>query len=298
MTLVEAQKIFEPEFIGRLTKLLINGNFGDMVMNPDTVPILEYFRKHLSPDATIRISTNGGARNAEFWTRLAELNVDVDFCIDGLEDTHSIYRQNTVYSTVLNNAKTFIQAGGRAFWRWIPFDHNQHQKPIAQALAKELGFYMFEIRDHGRNTGPIYNKKGELTGILGEPDITEFKVVWDKQFSDLGPADPSSFKGTPNGPISCLAKKNRNVYINSIGEVYPCCWIGFNPLTYGTGTYNWANLVNTQLRPLVGKNSALEYPLSECIEWFNSIEDTWQHDTFANGRLLACDAACGAKNKG
>ena len=41
MTLVEAQRIFSPTFLRQLRKLLINGNFGDIVMNPDALEIVE-----------------------------------------------------------------------------------------------------------------------------------------------------------------------------------------------------------------------------------------------------------------
>ena len=42
MTLAEAQKRFSIEFVKQLRHLVINGNFGDAVMNPDPVPIVNY----------------------------------------------------------------------------------------------------------------------------------------------------------------------------------------------------------------------------------------------------------------
>ena len=43
MTLDEVKRIFSPEFLNQINKFWINGNFGDMVMNKDTIPIIKYF---------------------------------------------------------------------------------------------------------------------------------------------------------------------------------------------------------------------------------------------------------------
>ena len=51
---------------------------------------------------------------------------EIEFALDGLEDTHSMYRQNTNWRTVIRNAETFISAGGYAIWKFIKFKHNQH----------------------------------------------------------------------------------------------------------------------------------------------------------------------------
>ena len=80
--------MFPREFIQRLSEILINGNYGDIVMNPESLDIIEYFRG-LNSKLHIPISTNGAARDKQFWQRLAELDTKIYFCLDGLEDTHS-----------------------------------------------------------------------------------------------------------------------------------------------------------------------------------------------------------------
>ena len=64
MSLSESQHIFQPKFLKQLTAIVISGNFGDAVMNPDTVEIIEYFSKCSS--ATIFMSNNAGARDKEY----------------------------------------------------------------------------------------------------------------------------------------------------------------------------------------------------------------------------------------
>ena len=154
MTLDEAKKIFAPDFIGQLDEIFINGNFGDAVMNPETVDIVQYFRSH-NENLIISISTNAGARDRKFWEYLAQLKIEIVFCIDGLADTHSLYRQNTLYTTVIKNAQTFIKAGGQAVWKMIDFDFNEHQRDEAKQLSKLLGFNSFQLIKSQRKNTPV-----------------------------------------------------------------------------------------------------------------------------------------------
>lgn len=292
MTLAEAQKIFTPAFLNHLDKITINGNFGDIVMNLDAIPILEYFKQHLGNQALITINTNGGARDRVFWTQLAKLAV-VYFCLDGLEDTHSIYRRNTVYSTVIRNAQTFIAAGGHAIWKMIDFDHNRHQQTQAEQLSIDMGFERFELIDHKRNVGPVFDSDKKLVFVMGTTDLTNFDTIYERYARPDAIADVAGCPEPIKTPISCEAIETKTVYINSIGEVYPCCYLGFNPRTYGHGSANYLNVVNTQLRPLISRNNALEYTMAECLEWFDQVEQTWDKPTYAEGRLVACNNMCG-----
>ena len=293
MTLAEAQQIFSPVFLGQLRKITINGNFGDIVMNPAALDIVKYFKQHMTRHSEIAISTNGGAKDRVFWRQLGELGVIVYFCIDGLEDTHSIYRRNTVYSTVIRNAEAFIGSGGHAVWKMIDFDHNRHQHGQAQAIATQMGFKEFELIDHGRSQGPIYDKDKNIVFVMGKPDITDFDVIFDQLANPNAVTDIDNHPIEIKSPINCEAVEKKSIYITSVGEVYPCCYLGFAPKTYGHGSHNYMNSVNTQLRPLISNNNALEYPLEECISWFNDIEKTWDIATYKEGRLIACNNMCG-----
>jgi MoaA/NifB/PqqE/SkfB family radical SAM enzyme len=294
MTLDEAQKIFSPAFLRQLHQITINGNFGDIVMNPAALDIVKYFTQYMNPQCSnVSISTNGGAKDRAFWRQLGELGVTVFFCIDGLEDTHSIYRRNTVYTTVIRNAEAFIAAGGHAVWKMIDFEHNRHQQDQARAIAMEMGFKQFELIDHGRNTGPVYDKDKNLVYVLGGIDGVEFNIAFDRY------ANPNAVTKIDNhpieikGPINCEAVERKSIYITSVGEVYPCCYLGFAPKTFGHGSHNYLNAVNTQLRPLISNNNAVHRPLEECIAWFNNVEKTWDIATYGEGRLIACNNMCG-----
>jgi MoaA/NifB/PqqE/SkfB family radical SAM enzyme len=290
-TLKNAHTIFKPAFLKQLTRIWINGNYGDIVMNPEAVDIVRYFREH-NQSLVIDISTNGSARNSQFWKTLASLNANVFFCLDGLEDTHHLYRQNTVWSTIIKNAQTFIEAGGKATWKFIKFDHNIHQLEACRQLSKDLKFSNFQTVDHGRNIGPVFNKDGKHTHTIGSySGPTEFKILFHKKKTDEVLLEDIIDVRTPSESVKCFSVTYQSIYIAANGDVSPCCWTGFYPKTFGRGEYHQA--LNAQLSPLVSNNNALEHSLETTIEWFENVKQQWNNKTFEQGRLVVCDDNCG-----
>lgn len=289
LTLTEVKKIFPTDFLNQLHEILINGNFGDLVMNPESLDIIEFFHRQ-NPSIKINISTNGGARNQNFWKELVQYNTHIFFCIEGLEDTHSLYRKNTVFSTVLHNAKTYIDAGGQATWKMLIFDHNRHQIDQCRQLSKELGFKQFLPQETGRNSGPVYDHNGNYIYSIGK---VEFKqpakinpLINQKQQEHTLTNIRSEIKR-----IDCGVIKDRSIYISSTGEVYPCCYLGFQPDTFGHG--NYMQISNKQLAKLIKENNALEYGIEHSIKWFNGVSESWDKPTFEQGRLVHCNDSCG-----
>ena len=292
LSLEQAKKIFQPEFLHQLTSIRINGNFGDIVMNPEGADVVDYLRQN-NPSMEITISTNGGARDSEFWTKLARSGAEVSFALDGLADTHSLYRQNTIWSVVIKNAKTFMNAGGRAVWKLIKFKHNHHQIEECRAMAKALGFDRFDLIDHGRDSAPVFDHNGQLRHVMGDyQGETRFEVLFHNKTHDTVMLEDITIDRQPKKKLSCETKRLRSIYIAATGDVSPCCYTGFYPHTYGHGQYHQA--ANGQLAPIIKKNNALEYPLSQCIEWFSEIERRWKESDYANGRLIICDDNCGS----
>jgi MoaA/NifB/PqqE/SkfB family radical SAM enzyme len=285
LTLAEVKQILRPEFISQLDSVLFEGNYGDSLMNPELLDIVDYINK------PIEICTNASMQPKTFWEKLAKTKTTVYFALDGLEDTHAIYRQGTDYNKVINNAQTFINAGGAAVWNMIRFDHNKHQINDCEKLSKKLGFKDFTVIDHGRNSGPVFDDDGNLTRVLGNfTGSTELQHYID--VIDNGDMFIEDIWEKPKNNISCHTIDNKSIYISSEGEVYPCCYMGFNPRKYGKG--RWHQPVNAQIADLLGPNNALERPLQECIEWFNKIPACWNKSTFEDGRLIVCDSACGS----
>jgi MoaA/NifB/PqqE/SkfB family radical SAM enzyme len=279
---------FSPDFISQLTSgILINGNFGDFLLNPEADDIITYFREH-NPTMPIVVSTNGSAKNADFWKKLGHLNSEIEFCLDGLEDTHKLYRQDTDWYKIIANAKVFMEAGGKAIWKMIKFDHNEHQIDQCKALAAESGFSKFILSDYGRNNGPVFNRDGIKSHIIGNGE-PNFKNAFDA----IGWMEKTNSMRYPNFDSTiyplCISKTRSSIYISSEGKVYPCCWLGMNPQTYNKG---FLGMVNKHTVPYMKNSDLHDHTLEQCLEWFLDVEKSWDIPSYRNGRIPQCDINC------
>jgi sulfatase maturation enzyme AslB (radical SAM superfamily) len=260
-----------------------NGNLGDFAVSRDGVEIANYFA---SAGVKVNINTNGSSRSPGWWAKLAHPNIQIGFALDGLADTHALYRQDTDWHKIIENATAFIQAGGRAIWRFVPFDHNRHQEQECRRLARELGFVNFENIYDGRDAGPVYTRSGEFShwlGPAGNPppikDMLQSHVTWfDSKTIKLQ-------KDTTELNLRCRHKVDREIYLAADGTVYPCCYLGFYPTQM-----NHAG--NSQIKEMVQDNNALEHDLEHCLEWFNQVEQSWAKESIAAGRLYSCVNSC------
>lgn len=291
ITIKDFKKIFSKSFVSQLEYVKFNGNFGDFNMNPDSEKIVNYLRTY-SPNAILEIHTNGSSRNKNFWASLAQSDPIIHFDIDGLEDTHNLYRIGTSFEKILSNAKAFIRAGGRAVWKMLVFDHNKHQITECEQRAKEFGFLDFQTANDGRDNAYAFNDKGEYTHTIGkpphsQPDHALTLMKWKKEHY----RDNNEYLKQPKKIIDCFAKKNNRIYMSSNGDVYPCCWLGFSPNTYDEELHTG----NSQLKLLMKnvQNNAVLHGLATAIEWFNLIEESWKQATFQSGKLYRCDMYCG-----
>lgn len=264
--LEDVKKIFTVDFIKQLDRLYMCGNYGDPIAARDTLEIFDYFRQH-NPKMNLSMHTNGSAKKPDWWKNLAKVlgkNSHVVFSLDGLEDTNHLYRQNTIWSKIMENAQAFIDAGGRARWDYIVFAHNEHQVEEAKALSEKMGFEKFQFKKSARffsnasgatkDLHQATNRKGTATTLLKPPTDEKYKnaaleelskidkkvedtisfvpskaeeafIVQSKQKFYTDPAKKKPMeKYWDEVPIRCKVAEEKSLYVSAEGIVQPCCW--------------------------------------------------------------------------
>jgi MoaA/NifB/PqqE/SkfB family radical SAM enzyme len=299
ISLESIKKFLPVNFIKQLQSIPLCGNFGDPLLNKELKEIVEYITQS-NPSIRIDMHTNGSARSKIWWEKLAKVmpkNHCVQFGIDGLKDTHSIYRIGTDFDKIIENAQAFISAGGRARWNFITFKHNEHQLETARQMAADLGFESFQEKQTSRFIGnpwfDVYDNKG--TTIYRLENVTEQKLV----FIDKNTVNNYQTL-VNNATIDCEVEKTKQIYIDAQGYLWPCCFVGGTKDHYSTPD----QLVhNFRMDSLASLNRALEQ--FGGIEQFNlhtrTIEEIvnsneWQtiwDDTFKNDKLHVCARTCG-----
>jgi len=306
LSLEDCKRIFEPEFIAQLNTMYMCGNLGDPIVARDTLEIFRYFREH-NNRMWLSMNTNAGAKSTRWWAELADVfgrMGAVIFSVDGLEDTNHIYRQGVVWDNVERNMRAFIDAGGRARWDFLIFEHNQHQVEQAEALANEWGCERFIKKKTGRfvtaqskkkESHQAVDRKGNETTELKKPD-DKFQNAAIKQYDKVTEKHGSMDAYYDRAEIHCKVKDEGNLFITAEGLAMPCCW------TAGR-MYKWwhKDPKQEQVWDFVdeagGKDaiSAKKYGLRAVFETgiFDNIQDSWNKASVAEGKLKVCSMKCG-----
>jgi hypothetical protein len=191
------------------------GNFGDPMASAYINEIIDI---SLSHSEKIQIHTNGSLRTKKWWAelgnRLSGINHDVWFGIDGIGETHEIYRQGTIFDKIMENAQAFIGAGGHATWQFIPYAHNEHQIKDCLKLSQKMKFKNFKMAKLYRNQKLARNWK---TGV---------------EFSLLPPSEriqpiirmPKEFTVVEKN--NCMHLTQPSIYITASGKISWCCYFG------------------------------------------------------------------------
>jgi MoaA/NifB/PqqE/SkfB family radical SAM enzyme len=275
------------------------GNFGDPIINDELIGMIEY-AVSVNPTLNIRIHTNGSARKTEWWERLAKAlpkKHNVVFAIDGLANTHHLYRTGTHYDTIIRNATAFINAGGHAEWCFIKFKHNEYQVDEAQHIASELGFSQFTEKNSSRFIGepkfPVYNKDGDTLYQLEPPSTSELPYITNEIIVNYKEV-------LKNSKIECYVQQTKEIYIDAYKNVFPCCFLASTPYNYTEDTdftFPVRQEIKKQYATLVESLGGLEQLSATAVGIKNILEsDSWQTvwDYFWNDyKLITCARTCG-----
>jgi MoaA/NifB/PqqE/SkfB family radical SAM enzyme len=253
-TVEQVQQRLPREDLINIEEYLLNGTVGDFITNRDALEIVQYLSS-ASPNARFIINTNGSARNEKWWQELAQIpNLRVNFALDGLADTHHLYRRQTSWERILENAKSFIHAGGVADWTMTIFAHNEHQIDACRELAHASGFTKFYARHSDRTVVPARDRQGNTTHWLlpatnsPMPSLrkTSELVMINKEANyRAGKINSRNEHNSISLPSldNCDSLKRRSIYIGGNWSVAPCCFLGILSFTQ-SGDHRYQNFLD------------------------------------------------------
>jgi sulfatase maturation enzyme AslB (radical SAM superfamily) len=304
LTVDDYKKILTPSFAKQIEHVFWCGNYGDSIASNNFLECLEFVKSTGIP--SISIVTNGSARNPDWWVKVANIlngeHDSIDFSLDGLEDTNHLYRVNSNWKKIKENVTAYIEAGGKAHWDYLIFDHNIHQVGKAKTYAKEMGFKSINFKNTSRfvrtddfnkaSNDALEVKSKKSTRVITSKqneNKTKYEKIIDKYgtFSDY--VDATS--------ISCKYKKRKQIYIDFEAKLWPCCWVGAPTYSDGKKNQQRLQLVALQERYHKDFNSLREHTLEEILEheFYNrDLVDSWNNKmNSSNPKLFTCGRTCG-----
>ena len=240
ITLENFKKWFPVEITSKIYNWIVCGTHGDPVACKDLYEILQYICENSS--GNIQVNTNAGLKSPAYFKKIGELfNRDrsvkrvVTFSIDGLQDTNHIYRRNVKWHKAWENMLSYKSTGAEAHWDFLQFDHNKHQIEEAKALAKkyDINFILKNPFGVDGEAMPVYDKNYNLEYLIKNahnpventyipPDLG-WEAGLPKQTTEEGHIECMSFR---NGDYPYHEMPITEIYVNALGRVHPCCFVG------------------------------------------------------------------------
>jgi MoaA/NifB/PqqE/SkfB family radical SAM enzyme len=310
LTLDDCIDIFPADFVGQLKNMYMCGNLGDPISAKDTLEVFDWFRA-CNDTMWLSMNTNAGARTVAWWQDLAKTigkHGAVIFSVDGLKDTNHLYRQGVHWDLVERNMRAFINAGGRARWDYLIFEHNEHQVEEAEALAKEWGVEKFMKKKTGRFFSSVQNKgkdfhqsrnrKGEQTQVLAKPRKLEHQNLAIAKEKEIQKTYGSMMEYYNKAKIDCKVAGPGNLFITAEGLVMPCCWVAGRMYKWWHDDHRAEQVWDFIDR--AGGKDAISAKLHGIKHVFNTgimqdIQRSWKLNSIKEGKLGVCSQKCGTE---
>ena len=207
--LKKALNLFE-----NLDEILILGNLSEPILYYKFLDLIK-FLKH--KNIKITVSTNGNPYNKIFWEEFGKIlnfNDKIIFAIDGsTQDKYTQYRINGKLEKVIYNYKTFAEnTNARKIIQIIKFPWLEKDLNIEFENLKKL------INPENKLVYQFERKK------LNNHTTMEIQTEEDKKLNLFYSKIISKNLKLQKPKIDCFSKSSKNLYINYLGDIIPCCY--------------------------------------------------------------------------
>jgi hypothetical protein len=281
-----------------------DGGFGDSPLHPDFLEMVKHAAQ-VEGMEILAISTNASMRNPKWWAELGRIlnkyvpigEIDrghkVFFDLDGIDQkTQEMYRINTNFDKIIENAKAFIGAGGAACWKMIPFDFNKDLEERAKEMATEIGFFEFHrdrvqrIEQLGAQLAIIKKQHGDDVdfktfgdveiNLSDEKDLQKNadkakELVQDVFINPKLTVVENLDKAKEDAGVTCSWSNMGNWQVSHDGTVWRCCWHQSN--------YNYQTKLNSGNRDAYTRFTSC-YDENWNNIYYNNFNDIINHEFF------------------
>ena len=230
ITLEQFKEWFPVAFLKQLKSVHACGNYGDPLLAKDCAEIFEYLEQNTADDCRLAIHTNASLRSKAWWQHIAKVlgtKGMIVFAIDGFAGDHEKYRKHTNWHTIIENAKTFIQAGGYARADSIVFEHNEQRADELKHFLLGIGFAEVDLkttqRFHGTTKWPVKNLAGDIEYYISPPTLPQFRESMINLDMDYISRPDVYQRIIDESIIVPDCKRNKEIYVDAAGHVFPCC---------------------------------------------------------------------------
>lgn len=252
LSLEVMKDILNEERLSQAKRIMFCGDIGDPIYAKDFLSIYKYI-KEANPKINLYTITNGSYKEPEWWREYASICNEYDtinFSVDGYDnETNNMYRVNSKFDTIMEGMK-IMGKESKAYVNWalILFKFNQDHLQLIEQMARDNGCDGLQLTRSTKfgSKYDAYNMSNDPTGIPvdplepdeeyvsdGERYIRNFIPLTERRIDNAGYLTTNAklfydVKNKYNKYITplCLIG-NRGMFINAVGNLYPCSWVSF-----------------------------------------------------------------------
>lgn len=280
------KSIFTPRVCEELNTIEFIGTIDDPLVHPNFVDMIDFILQEL-PNVKIVVHTNGSLRTPDYFESLSRKlkhhpgGIRWCFNIDGLGDTNALYRRNTNFEKIIENARSYLRGNAKTVtWQYLIFPWNEHQVDEARELANELGFHEFVTRNDRALVGADFQTLA--VNANKKPSWERFKQQYTRT--------------AQNSEIDCVMRPRGMYFVNYEGNVWPCCFLNNAQYTkFGKYEETYQRFEDNYTGAW---NNLYHHTMDEILShrfYTEDLVDSWddkEHTPGCKGRILKCTSTC------
>jgi MoaA/NifB/PqqE/SkfB family radical SAM enzyme len=287
----------EDLLINYVKRITMCGDVGDPIYNKEYLEICQYIKK-TNPNIHLFTITNGSYKSADWWKDFASICNDrdsINFSVDGFDHvSNNLYRINSDWDSIQTGMRIMTQES-QSFVNWasIIFRFNENELDNIVNQARVIGCDSVQFTKSTK-FGSVYGAYGGSADLL-EPvnkDHISKTHRYERYNVKLTDRVLNNIDYLEQNRVAFLKTKeqynkfitpmcvigNRGLYVNALGQIYPCSWTSFPYEQLGTArkTINFSDsFFNVNKHTLNLHNYTLEEILNNPLwdKFFNSVNN-------------------------